>query len=71
MQRWEYYSVRFAWYTGKNSVLYRPDGEKLQGDEAHQFVSNLGLDGWELVQIGQHTSGQDQAEVLWFKRPVP
>ena len=48
MQKWEYKHLVLMWMS---ETLIREDGSKLDWPEAWEHVSELGLEGWELISL--------------------
>jgi hypothetical protein len=61
MQRWEYLYVVYVLGRGDALRVYRVQDRMIRdGPLVHDYVDQLGQEGWELVGIDQGT--------LWFKR---
>jgi len=63
MQKWEY-----LWTEIPNSLKkMKVAGQKIQ---AQDYVSELGMQGWELVAVEQTFPGSGMSNyILFFKRP--
>lgn len=63
MQKWEYIWVIVPHSLGKMKV----GGQKVR---AHDYVNELGEEGWELVGVEQGLPGAGiSSYILFFKRP--
>jgi hypothetical protein len=63
MQKWEYHWIVIPGSLKKIKV----GGEKIQ---SHDFVNQLGAEGWELVAVEQALPGSGMSNyILFFKRP--
>ena len=75
MQKWEYCEVDCRFGNAVTLRYYRPNGslvhgpEKVRNDDAareraKQIVADLGLQGWELVNV------RENGWEYWLKRPL-
>lgn len=75
MQKWEYCEVSVTSGEVVTIKYYGADNNKIRKserikntdemrDRAKQIVAQLGLDGWELVNV------RDNGLEYWFKRPI-
>lgn len=64
MQKWEYYWTVIPGDLGKIKI----SGEKIK---SHDYVNELGNQGWELVAVEQSFPGSGLSDyILFFKRPI-
>ncbi len=75
MPKWEYTRILAAFYIAEEQIhsltTYR-DGKRVNIDFIDNYVSQLGHEGWELVNaqvIG--VAGDNFQEMYYFKRPAP
>lgn len=75
MQKWEYCEVDAVEDDNVHVKFYRSTGSIVQGpykfrnyrdarEKAKQIVAQLGLEGWELVNV------RDNGIEFWLKRPI-
>ena len=67
MQKWEYKIVTQEWNEETGKLRWTDPGNPERDPEAGRLISELGMEGWELISVAVLGSGV--VLIYYFKRP--